>query len=122
MAPASRFHSLDRGQTNDERYIFFRVYDIKSRSLVQSNIGHRACIRSLIHIPERQQVRSNLRSFAHAQNTVADFVQDFSFQKKTLRSILNSFVTELLRDYIVHILFMEFNTVRPKFLTTPSLF
>uniref|UniRef100_A0A7M5UDS4 Uncharacterized protein n=1 Tax=Clytia hemisphaerica TaxID=252671 RepID=A0A7M5UDS4_9CNID len=32
-----------------------RVYDIKSRSLVQSNIGHRDCIRSLIHIPERQQ-------------------------------------------------------------------
>lgn len=35
---------------------FRRVYDLEYRKIVQKNVGHTDSVRSIIHLPERQQV------------------------------------------------------------------
>ena len=34
-----------------------RVYDPEGRKIVQKNVGHTDSVRSIIHVPERSQVR-----------------------------------------------------------------
>ena len=39
--------------------LFFRVYDPETKKIVQKNVGHTDSVRSIIHIPERSQVRTS---------------------------------------------------------------
>ena len=45
-----------------------RVFDLVLHKLVQTNVGHRDAVRSIIHIAERNQVGSALITFLFVVN------------------------------------------------------
>lgn len=47
---------------NKFKSVSFRVYDLEYRKIVQTNVGHTDSVRDIIHLPERQQVKSNFHS------------------------------------------------------------
>jgi len=78
----------------------YRVYDINSRSLVQTNIGHTDSIRSLVHIPERQQVQLN-----HEENASLKF-HSFPWRIVGVSSVMGKWTLKtLLRYALFHIFF-----------------